>query len=43
MAFNQHDLAQLQTLYIENLEFYHEKGGLANIEQLMQGFRNLFN
>ncbi|TGD82702.1 nuclear transport factor 2 family protein [Hymenobacter wooponensis] len=42
VAFNQHDVAQLQTFFAEDLEFYHDKGGLANFEQTMQGFRNLF-
>ncbi|WP_188556753.1 nuclear transport factor 2 family protein [Hymenobacter glacieicola] len=41
-AFNRHDAAQLQTFFAEDLEFYHDKGGLANFEQTMQGFRNLF-
>ncbi|TGE08181.1 nuclear transport factor 2 family protein [Hymenobacter fodinae] len=42
VAFNRHDLAQLQTFFAYDLEFYHDKGGLANFEQTMQGFRNLF-
>lgn len=41
-AFNRHDLAQLQTYFAEDLEFYHDKGGLANYQQSMEGFRNLF-
>ncbi|AII50891.1 nuclear transport factor 2 family protein [Hymenobacter sp. APR13] len=42
-AFNRHDLAQLQTYFAEDLEFYHDKGGLANYQQSMQGFRRLFD
>lgn len=42
VAFNQHDVATLQTFFAEDLEFYHDKGGLANFQQTMQGFRNLF-
>ena len=29
--------------FAEDLEFYHDKGGLANFQQTMQGFRNLFD
>ncbi|RTQ46305.1 nuclear transport factor 2 family protein [Hymenobacter gummosus] len=42
VAFNQHDAARLQTFFAEDLEFYHDKGGLSNFEQTMQGFRRLF-
>ncbi|WBO85198.1 nuclear transport factor 2 family protein [Hymenobacter yonginensis] len=41
-AFNRHDLAQLQTYFAEDLEFYHDKGGLADFQQSMEGFRRLF-
>ncbi|MCB2410296.1 nuclear transport factor 2 family protein [Hymenobacter lucidus] len=41
-AFNHHDLSQLQTFFAEDLEFYHDKGGLANYAQTMEGFRRLF-
>ncbi len=41
-AFNRHDLAQLQTFFAEDLEFYHDKGGLTNYQQSMDGFRRLF-
>ncbi|WP_426492668.1 nuclear transport factor 2 family protein [Hymenobacter sp. 102] len=43
VAFNQHDVATLQTFFAEDLEFYHDKGGLADFQQTMQGFRNLFD
>ncbi|RAK66036.1 nuclear transport factor 2 family protein [Hymenobacter edaphi] len=42
VAFNQHDAAKLQAFFAEDLEFYHDKGGLSNFEQTMQGFRRLF-
>ncbi|WP_139923804.1 nuclear transport factor 2 family protein [Hymenobacter sp. DG01] len=41
-AFNHHDAAQLQTFFAEDLEFYHDKGGLTSFEQTMQSFRSLF-
>ncbi|WP_400191412.1 nuclear transport factor 2 family protein [Hymenobacter sp. B81] len=41
-AFNRHDLAQLQTFFAPDLEFYHDHGGLTNFEQTMAGFRSLF-
>ncbi|QNH61248.1 nuclear transport factor 2 family protein [Hymenobacter sediminicola] len=43
VAFNQHDVAKLQSFFAEDLEFYHDKGGLANFQQTMQGFRSLFD
>ncbi|WP_303310797.1 nuclear transport factor 2 family protein [Hymenobacter sp. BT730] len=43
VAFNQHDVEKLQTFFAEDLEFYHDKGGLANFQQTMQGFRNMFD
>ena len=43
VAFNRHDVAKLQTFFAEDLEFYHDKGGLANFQQTMQGFRNMFD
>ncbi|KAA9332480.1 nuclear transport factor 2 family protein [Hymenobacter busanensis] len=42
VAFNQHDAARLQQYFADDLEFYHDKGGLANFEQTMQGFRRMF-
>jgi len=42
VAFNRHDVATLQTFFAEDLEFYHDKGGLANFQQTMQGFQRLF-
>ncbi|WP_019948029.1 nuclear transport factor 2 family protein [Hymenobacter aerophilus] len=42
VAFNQHDADKLQTFFADDLEFYHDKGGLSDFRQTMQGFRNLF-
>lgn len=41
-AFNRHDAEQLQTFFAEDLEFYHDKGGLADFNKTMDGFRSLF-
>lgn len=41
-AFNQHDVGQLQTFFAEDLEFYHDKGGLSNHQQTMAAFKTLF-
>ncbi|SMB98350.1 conserved hypothetical protein [Hymenobacter roseosalivarius DSM 11622] len=41
-AFNRHDTEQLQTFFAEDLEFYHDKGGLADFRKTMKGFRSLF-
>jgi hypothetical protein len=42
-AFNQHDADKLQTFFAEDLEFYHDKGGLSDYPQTMQAFRKLFD
>ncbi|GAB2953697.1 hypothetical protein GCM10027048_18650 [Hymenobacter coalescens] len=41
-AFNRYDLEQLKTYFAEDLEFYHDKGGLTNYAQTMEGFRRMF-
>ena len=41
-AFNAHDIEKLKTTFSENLEFYHDKGGLAGYEQTMNNFKTLF-
>lgn len=43
VAFNRHDVQQLQAFFAEDLEFYHDKGGLTNFQQTMQGFQRLFD
>ncbi|MCC3158246.1 nuclear transport factor 2 family protein [Hymenobacter sp. 15J16-1T3B] len=42
VAFNRHDLDAMQPYFAEDLEFFHDKGGLSNFAQTMQGFRRLF-
>ncbi|HLK26972.1 MAG TPA: nuclear transport factor 2 family protein [Puia sp.] len=40
-AFNSHDLEKLKFLFSEDLEFYHDKGGLTNYTQNMQAFKEM--
>lgn len=41
-AFNEHNLEKLKTFFSEDLEFYHDKGGVDNYLQTMEKFRTLF-
>ena len=41
-AFNTHDLNRLKTLFTNDLEFYHDLGGLTNYAQNMKAFKNNF-
>jgi len=41
-AFNAHDLDKLKTLFTDDLEFYHDLGGLTNYTQNMEAFKNNF-
>ncbi len=41
-AFNAHDVEKLKTLFTEDLEFYHDKGGLTRYEQNMNSFKENF-
>jgi hypothetical protein len=41
-AFNAHDADRLQTYFSEDLEFYHDKDGLADFSHTMASFRGLF-
>jgi hypothetical protein len=41
-AFNTQDLAVLKTVFAENLEFYHDKGGLTNYSVSMENFKKVF-
>lgn len=41
-AFNAHDAAALGTWFTPDLEFYHDKGGLAGYDSTMAGFTRLF-
>lgn len=41
-AFNAHDAEGLGTWFTPDLEFYHDKTGLAGYDSTMAGFRRLF-
>jgi len=41
-AFNTQDLEKLKTCFSEDLEFYHDLGGLTNYQENIQAFKNLF-
>lgn len=41
-AFNRHDLARLTASFSEDLEFYHDTGGLAGYAENAEGFRKMF-
>jgi len=41
-AFNAHDADRLGTFFTPDLEFYHDKGGLAGYDSTLAGFSRLF-
>lgn len=41
-AFNAHDLEKLKTTFSNDLEFYHDNGGLTNYQETMENFQKLF-
>ena len=41
-AFNAHDVDKLMAYFADNVEFYHDKGGLSNFPQTKEGFTRLF-
>ncbi|SFQ66937.1 nuclear transport factor 2 family protein [Hymenobacter arizonensis] len=41
-AFNAKDVDKLMSYFAENVEFYHDKGGLSNFSQTKEGFARLF-
>jgi hypothetical protein len=41
-AYNNHNLEKIKTLFTNDLEFYHDKGGLTDYTQNMESFRNNF-
>lgn len=41
-AFNSHDIGALMALFDEDLEFYHDTGGLQRHADVEKGFANLF-
>ncbi|RZK29810.1 MAG: nuclear transport factor 2 family protein [Hymenobacter sp.] len=40
-AFNAHDIPKLMSYFAPDLEFYHDKGGLATYAQTEQGFTQM--
>jgi len=41
-AFNAHDVDLLMSMFTDDMEFYHDKGGLTNREQTREGFAKMF-
>jgi hypothetical protein len=41
-AYNAHDLRTIMTFFTSDLEFYHDKGGLTNYAQNLDGFKSNF-
>ncbi len=41
-AFNAHDAARLMSLFTDDLEFYHDTGGLTNYQQSADSFKKMF-
>ncbi|MBK9148605.1 MAG: nuclear transport factor 2 family protein [Flavobacteriales bacterium] len=41
-AFNAHDAEHLGTFFTKDLEFYHDKTGLAGYDSTLAGFQRLF-
>lgn len=41
-AFNRHDLARLTSSFSEDLEFYHDTGGLSGYAENAEGFKKMF-
>ena len=41
-AFNAHDVDKLMSFFAPTVEFFHDKGGLADFSQTREGFTRLF-
>ncbi len=41
-AFNAHDVDRLMSLFTEDLEFYHDTGGLGDYRKNAESFRKMF-
>jgi ketosteroid isomerase-like protein len=41
-AYNAHDVDGLMAMFAEDLEFYHDTGGLLDFQQVKAGFTNVF-
>ena len=42
-AFNEHSADKIMLLFSDNLEFYHDKGGLSDFNKTKESFRKLFD
>ncbi len=42
-AYNTQDLEKIKTLFTEDLEFYHDKGGLTHYSENVEAFKKLFS
>lgn len=42
-AFNARDIETLETMFTDDLEFYHDKSGLTGYEENMRAFARLFS
>jgi hypothetical protein len=41
-AFNSHNIEVLKKVFAENLEFYHDRGGLSDYKTTMENFKSVF-
>src|SRR5438477_1633593 len=41
-AFNAHDVERLMAMFTDDLEFYHDTGGLTDYKQSAEGFKKMF-
>ena len=41
-AFNTHDVERLMAMFTDDLEFYHDAGGLTDYRQTKQSFKKMF-
>jgi ketosteroid isomerase-like protein len=41
-AFNKHDVAKLMSFFTEDLEFYHDSGGLSKYAENAEDFKKMF-
>lgn len=41
-AFNAHNVDLLMSMFTDDVEFYHDKGGLTNHQQTREGFTGMF-
>jgi ketosteroid isomerase-like protein len=41
-AFNAHDAGRLMTMFTEDLEFFHDRGGLSGFRETGESFKKLF-